>query len=52
LDRKPIITLPEKHVHEIEVNFNNVEREFYDALERRIALRVNAFMKEGLVLIF
>lgn len=48
LDGKPIITLPKKTIHRIEVVLDEEQREFYDALELQQQIRVNKYLKRGM----
>lgn len=51
LDGKPILeSLPPKTIHEQVVQFSPDEREFYSALEGRVRLQFNKYVKQGTVL--
>ncbi|TDL20620.1 hypothetical protein BD410DRAFT_725354 [Rickenella mellea] len=47
LNGKPLIELPPRIVNVQPCEFDEDEREFYDALEKKIALTINKFMKGG-----
>lgn len=47
LDGKPIITLPELTITSELAVFNDDERAYYDALERKQQIRFNKYLKQG-----
>ncbi|KAJ1553130.1 hypothetical protein HK096_009108, partial [Nowakowskiella sp. JEL0078] len=50
LDGKPIIVIPPKEVSLIRQDFNESELEFYKAVEQRVQLKFNSYVKAGTVM--
>lgn len=46
-DGKPILNLPERRVEVVKCEFEDDEREFYDALEKKTQLTFNKFVNAG-----
>ncbi|CAG8606777.1 1100_t:CDS:10 [Paraglomus brasilianum] len=47
IDGKPLLTLPERNVENIVVQFSPEERDFYQSLANRTQLTLNRYVKEG-----
>ena len=50
LDGVPLVNLPPRNVDIKSFSFNNPEKEFYDALERKIQLKFNSYVQAGTVM--
>ena len=50
LDGAPLITLPDRNVHVDTHSFTTAEKEFYDAIEKRVQLQFNEYMRAGTVM--
>lgn len=49
IDGKPLLILPKKHIQHVVLQFCKEEREIYDALERRMQVTFNRYLKAGRV---
>lgn len=47
LNGKPLIVLPDRIVNIVACTFDDDEREFYDAIQSKVDLTLNKFMKNG-----
>ncbi|KAL7419356.1 hypothetical protein Q5752_006194 [Cryptotrichosporon argae] len=47
IDGKPILNLPGRTVEVVQCEFDQAERDFYSALEKRTALTFNKFLRDG-----
>jgi SNF2 family DNA or RNA helicase len=50
LDGLPLIQLPDRNIRFENLTFSNPEKEFYDALEKRIQLKFNSYVEAGTVM--
>jgi SNF2 family DNA or RNA helicase len=50
LDGSPLIQLPERNVKFETLTFSHPEKEFYDALEKKIQLKFNSYVEAGTVM--
>ncbi|KAF2813142.1 uncharacterized protein BDZ99DRAFT_486486 [Mytilinidion resinicola] len=49
IDGKPIITIPPKHVHQVQVTFSTPELELYKALESKTQVTFNRYLRQNSV---
>jgi SNF2 family DNA or RNA helicase len=47
INGKPLLTLPERYVEPVEVEFSKHERRIYDALEAKMSQNFNDIFKKG-----
>ena len=47
IDGKPLLTLPDRNVENIVIQFSPEERDFYQSLANRTQLTLNRYVKEG-----
>lgn len=50
LDGKPLVSLPPRQISRTDVTFSEDEQQFYRALEERVQLQFNKYLKQGTVM--